>query len=106
VDVIVEAFRAFCVSNPLHPNVFPEVRKMEAEVVQMCCNIFNGTDETCGTMTSGGTESICMAVKAYRDWAKDTKGVSYPELVKPVSAHAAFDKASSTSTHSNYQSTS
>jgi len=93
LDVIVEAFRAFAVSNPLHPDVFPEVRKMEAEVVQMCCNIFNGDAQTCGTMTSGGTESICMAMKTYRDWAKQTKGIQYPEIVKPTSAHAAFDKA-------------
>lgn len=66
---------------------------MEAEVVQMCCNIFSGDVETCGTMTSGGTESIVMAVKTYRDWAKDKRGVHFPELVKPTSAHAAFDKA-------------
>jgi sphinganine-1-phosphate aldolase len=55
LDVICGAFRAFAVSNPLHPDVFPEVRKMEAEVVRMCCNIFRGGDESCGTMTSGGT---------------------------------------------------
>ena len=50
------------VSNPLHPDVFPFVRKMEAEVVQMCCAMFHGGEEACGTMTSGGTESILMAV--------------------------------------------
>ena len=33
-----------------------------------------------GTMTSGGTESIIMAVKAYRDWALDTKGITEPEM--------------------------
>ena len=93
LDVITGAFRAFAVSNPLHPDVFPEVRKMEAEVVRMCCNIFNGGEDSCGTMTSGGTESIVMAIKTYRDWAKATKGIQYPELVKPASAHAAFDKA-------------
>jgi sphinganine-1-phosphate aldolase len=93
LDVITEAFRAFAVSNPLHPDVFPEVRKMEAEVVQMCCAIFNGSAETCGTMTSGGTESIVMAIKTYRDWSKAERGIEYPELVKPTSAHAAFDKA-------------
>jgi len=92
LDVITEAFRAFAVSNPLHPDVFPEVRKMEAEVVQMCCSIFNGSAETCGTMTSGGTESIVMAIKTYRDWSRAERGIEYPELVKPTSAHAAFDK--------------
>jgi len=60
-------------------------RVLQAEVVQMCCNIFNGDAQTCGTMTSGGTESICMAMKTYRDWAKQTKGIQYPEIVKPTS---------------------
>lgn len=44
-------------------------------------------------MTSGGTESILMACKAYRDYGKEVKGISHPEIVLPVSAHAAFDKA-------------
>jgi len=51
--------------------------------------------EGCGTTTSGGTESILLACKTYRDWAKKTKGITEPEMVIPVSAHAAFDKASS-----------
>jgi sphinganine-1-phosphate aldolase len=92
-EVVVEAFRAFAVSNPLHPDVFPFVRKMEAEVVQMCCAMFHGGPDTCGTMTSGGTESIIMAVKTYRDWARAERGVTEPELVRCKSAHAAFDKA-------------
>jgi glutamate/tyrosine decarboxylase-like PLP-dependent enzyme len=33
-----------------------------------------------GTMTSGGTESIIMAVKTYRDWARATKGITEPEM--------------------------
>lgn len=92
-NLLVEAFRLFAVSNPIHPETFPSVRKMEAEVVQMVCNLFHGGDEACGTTTSGGTESIIMAVKTHRDWAKKTKGIDCPELIKPLSAHAAFDKA-------------
>ncbi len=44
-------------------------------------------------MTSGGTESIVLAVKAYRDYAVEEKGISYPEIIVPRTAHAAFDKA-------------
>lgn len=44
-------------------------------------------------MTSGGTESIVLAVKAYRDMAVAERGLSYPEILVPVTAHAAFDKA-------------
>uniref|UniRef100_A0A8C8JIV6 sphinganine-1-phosphate aldolase n=1 Tax=Oncorhynchus tshawytscha TaxID=74940 RepID=A0A8C8JIV6_ONCTS len=82
----------FAWSNPLHPDLFPGVRKMEAEIVRMACTLFNGGPTSCGTVTSGGTESILMACKAYRDMAYE-RGVKHPEIVAPVSVHAAFDKA-------------
>ncbi|XP_018354616.1 PREDICTED: sphingosine-1-phosphate lyase isoform X1 [Trachymyrmex septentrionalis] len=80
-------------TNPLHPEVFPGICKMEAEVVRIACNLFNGDKDSCGTMSSGGTESIFLACKAYRDYARDVKGIKKPEIVLPVTAHAAFDKA-------------
>jgi len=51
------------------------------------------TDEICGTVTSGGTESILLAMKTYRDWARDQRGIRRPEIVAPATAHPAFDKA-------------
>ncbi|MCJ7513105.1 MAG: aminotransferase class V-fold PLP-dependent enzyme, partial [Anaerolineales bacterium] len=50
-------------------------------------------DPVCGTVSSGGTESILLAMKTYRDWARATKGITAPEIIAPVTAHAAFDKA-------------
>ncbi|THH12743.1 hypothetical protein EW146_g7415 [Bondarzewia mesenterica] len=90
--VIVAAFQRYCVSNPLHPDVFPAVRKMDAEVVAMCLRMYNNPDGA-GVSTSGGTESIIMSVKTHRDWACAVKGITEPEMVIPASAHAAFDKA-------------
>ena len=92
-EVILEGYSRFALSNPLHPDVFPSVRRMEAEVIAMCCEIFNGGEEAVGCVTAGGTESILMAVKTYRDLARARRGITEPELVVPVSAHAAFDKA-------------
>ncbi|KAJ7497639.1 pyridoxal phosphate-dependent transferase [Mycena latifolia] len=89
--VIVAAYAKYCVSNPLHPDVFPAIRKMEAEIVAMTLKLFNGPD-CAGTMTSGGTESIIMSVKTHRDWARAVKGITEPEIVIPATAHAAFDK--------------
>ncbi|KAJ3528090.1 hypothetical protein NM688_g8039 [Phlebia brevispora] len=91
--IIVAAYERYCVSNPLHPDVFPTIRKMEAEVVAMCLRMYNNPDGA-GTTTSGGTESIIMSVKAHRDWARATKGITEPEIIVPASAHAAFDKGS------------
>ena len=79
-EVIVAAFRKYVVSNPLHPDAFPAVRQMEAEVVSMCLRMYNNPTGA-GTMTSGGTESIVMSVKTHRDWARDVKGITEPELL-------------------------
>ena len=82
--VIVEAFDRYCVSNPLHPDVFPAVRKMEAEIVAMVLKMYNNPSGA-GVTTSGGTESIVMAVKTYRDWARATKGITEPEMCVSLS---------------------
>lgn len=91
-NLLVKVYGDFAWSNPLHPDIFPGVRKMEAEVVRMACTLFHGGPNSCGTVTSGGTESILMACKAYRDIAYE-RGVKHPEILAPVSVHAAFDKA-------------
>lgn len=92
-DLLNEAYAMFSYSNPLHPDVFPSIRKMEAEIVSMCLNMYNAPAGSSGNVTSGGTESILMAVKAHRDWARDVKGITAPEMIVPVTVHAAFDKA-------------
>jgi glutamate/tyrosine decarboxylase-like PLP-dependent enzyme len=90
-------------SNPLHADLWPSVMKCESEIVSMTANMLGagqsgaepGTpEEICGVVSSGGTESILLAMKTYRDYARDKKGVSKPEMVVPMTAHAAFDKAS------------
>ncbi|KAK2181649.1 hypothetical protein NP493_386g02034 [Ridgeia piscesae] len=91
-NLMTKVYGEFAWANPLHPEVFPDIRKMEAEVVRMACCMFNGDQNTCGTMTSGGTESIVLACKAYRDLALE-RGISHPQMVVPLTVHCAFDKA-------------
>nr|CCC91068.1 putative sphingosine phosphate lyase-like protein [Trypanosoma congolense IL3000] len=93
-DLLNRVIRMFLWSNPLHSDVFGAVRKMEAEVVSMVLHMFNGhlLPDACGTLTSGGTESIIMALKAYRDWARDTRGIKTPSIIMGITAHPAFDK--------------
>ncbi|KAH9281325.1 Sphingosine-1-phosphate lyase 1 [Echinococcus granulosus] len=93
-ELLIEIQKMTLWSNPLHVDAFPAVRRMEAEVVRMCLTMFNGDSESCGTMTSGGTESIMLACLAYRNRAYKL-GIKEPEVVIPISAHAAFDKAGS-----------
>ncbi|KAG7164660.1 Sphingosine-1-phosphate lyase-like [Homarus americanus] len=94
-NLLEKIYGLFAFSNPLHADIFPGVRKMEAEIVRMTISLFHGTDEQCGCITSGGSESILMAMKAMRDWSREVKGVEKPEIVACVTVHAAFDKSAS-----------
>ncbi|KAG6101062.1 hypothetical protein E4U30_003150 [Claviceps sp. LM220 group G6] len=88
-----EAFGKFTVANPIHPDVFPGVRKMEAEVVSMVLNLFHAPPGAAGVSTAGGTESILMACLSARQKAYAERGVTEPEMIMPSTAHTAFRKA-------------
>ena len=91
------ALSSFGKANLLHPDVFACTRQMEAEVVSMTLSLFGAStkdsSEFCGSVTTGGTESILLAVKAYRDFAESELSITEPNIVIPSSAHAAFVKA-------------
>lgn len=83
-------------ANPLHTDIWPSINKYEAEIVSMTANMLGASktqDKICGAVSSGGTESILLAMKSYRDRAREEKGITKPEMVLPITAHAAFDKA-------------
>lgn len=75
-----EAFEKFIVANPIHPDVFPGVRKMEAEIVAMVLAMFNAPSGAAGVTTSGGTESILMACLSARQKAYQERRVTEPEM--------------------------
>ena len=86
------AYTEFITENGLSPMAFPSLRRFEAEVLSICADLFHGDAEVCGTMTSGGTESVLMAVKTAREWAK-ARGIAHPEIIVPTTIHPAFEKA-------------
>ena len=93
-DFAKQAYLKYFSENALNPSAFPSLKRMETEVVSMTADLLGGDDEVAGNMTSGGTESILMAVKTAREWAAVHKPkVSRPEMVLPRSAHPAFEKA-------------
>lgn len=93
-DLLKAAYTTFFSENGLNPMAFPSLKQFEAEVVAMTAGLLGGDDQTVGNMTSGGTESLLMAVKTARDWARANKpGVGQPEMILPATAHPAFDKA-------------
>ena len=98
IDFLNQVYALHSQSNPLHGDLFPSATKFEAEIVSMTATM-HGQGKTTdgsvivGTVTSGGTESILVAMKTYRDKAREEKGITEPEMILPTTAHVAFDKA-------------
>ncbi|WP_304190336.1 pyridoxal-dependent decarboxylase [Phenylobacterium aquaticum] len=89
-----EAYALFMSENGLGPAAFPSLKRMEAEVVGFGLGLLHGPEGAAGSITSGGTDSITMAIKTARDYARKVKGLSGElNIVLPRSAHPAFDKA-------------
>ncbi len=88
------AYMAYLTENGLDPTTFPSLRTFENEVVDMARRHLGGDERVVGNFTSGGTESILLAVKTARDHARATRPhVKTPKMLVPETAHAAFHKA-------------
>jgi len=85
-----QAVAAYAASNALDPTAFPSLLQMENELVGFACGLLDAPESAVGTVTSGGTESILLAVQGARD---SRPGVARPRMVVPATAHAAFHKA-------------
>jgi glutamate/tyrosine decarboxylase-like PLP-dependent enzyme len=93
-EVTREAYLSFLTENGLDPTVFPSMLKLETDVVRMVANLLHGDENVVGHLTTGGTESIMLAVKTARDRARALHPeITRPEMVLPKTAHASFHKA-------------
>lgn len=90
-----QAYNEYFTENALGARrAFPSVQRMESEVVAMGLELFHAPDDAAGNMTTGGTESIIMAVKTCRDWTRKRRGKDFRgTILLPDSAHPAFEKA-------------
>lgn len=88
-----EAYTMFWTENAMGQKAFLSMRKLEQEVMEMGLSLLHAPAEASATFTSGGSESIFLALKTARDWARETKGVTEPNIVLPRTAHPAFDRA-------------
>jgi sphinganine-1-phosphate aldolase len=102
IDFLNRVYAMNSQSNPLHTDLWPSSAKYESEIIAMTAKMLGagpdvgGSDsdkQICGAVSSGGTESILLAMKTYRDRARDQKKITRPEMIVPVTAHAAFEKA-------------
>lgn len=93
-EVTQQAYISYLTENGLDPSVFPSMLKLETDVVRAIINLLRGDQRAVGHLTSGGTESIILAVKTARDRARDLQpNITQPEMILPRSAHGAFHKA-------------
>jgi len=89
-----EAYQTYFSENGLNPTAFPSLQFMEKDIIRMARALFHAPPEATGNLTSGGTESILMAVKAAKHFfQKQHPTESNPEVVLAASAHPAFHKA-------------
>lgn len=92
-ELNAEIFRLAAYTNPLHGGAWPDLAQCEAEVVAWCAKLYGAREGgVSGNITPGGTYSIMEAMRTYKKWAKETKGITQPNMVVPSTVHAAFDK--------------
>ncbi len=87
-----QAYAAYSSENALNPDAFPSLRRFQTEVVESVSALVHGGKDAAGFMTSGGTESLLLAVRAARERGREELGIREPEMVLPTTAHAAFEK--------------
>lgn len=95
-DFVSNLAKLFAFANPMHIDMFPGVIQMEIEVVQMTASILNfktSQKRASGTFNSGGTESILMAILAYREYGIKEKGIKKPNLLICYTGHIAAVKS-------------
>jgi sphinganine-1-phosphate aldolase len=98
---LTEAFRVFAHSNVLQRDMYPSATKLEAEIVAMTASMLHGDsipehhpgEHVCGVLTFGGTESLINPMLVYRDRGLEERGITQPEVIMPVTAHVALEKA-------------
>ena len=96
-EFLTEAFGLYAHVNALQRDMCPSATRFEGEIIAMGLDLFHAetiTDtEPVGLVTSGGTGSITHAMLAYREHAAETRKITQPNVIKPETAHPAFDKA-------------
>ncbi|HWT08405.1 MAG TPA: aminotransferase class V-fold PLP-dependent enzyme [Roseomonas sp.] len=88
-----DAYLAFWTENNLGQRAYPSLKSIEDEVIAMALSLLGGGEGAAGTFTSGGSESIFLAMMAARNKARAQRGVTRPNIVLPNSAHLTFDRA-------------
>ena len=91
-ELMHSVFALYTWGNPLHPGFWPKLNQCEAEVICMTANLLHNP-QNIGCVTSGGTESIILSVRAHLQYYGHRRRIAHPEIVCGSTAHAALFKA-------------
>jgi glutamate/tyrosine decarboxylase-like PLP-dependent enzyme len=92
-EVILKAYNLYVHENAFDPQLFKSLLTMEKDIVHQVGQLFANDQSVYGSLTSGGTESIFLALLSARDWSKEIKKIDNPEVIISSTAHPAFLKA-------------
>jgi len=90
---LTEVFGHYAHANVLQRDMYPSATKFEGEIIAMTADMLHGGPETAGVLTFGGTESLMNPMLVYRERGRALKRIAEPQVIMPVTAHPAFDKA-------------
>ncbi|MCP4756018.1 MAG: aspartate aminotransferase family protein, partial [Proteobacteria bacterium] len=99
-ELIGKTFKLFSHVNVLQRDMCPSQTRMESEVIAMTLDMLNGqavnehdsSQNACGVIGTGGTDSIISALLSYRDKFRTERNITEPEMILPDTAHPAFLK--------------
>ena len=92
-DTVCNFYKIYSKTNPLHAEIYPSIRMMEVDIINICKDLYKAGKESCGSLTSGGTESIVLSCLTYRDYCKEKNNIVNPNIIGFKTIHPAFDKA-------------
>lgn len=93
-----QAYFEFFAENALgRKRAFFGLGQMERDILDYGLSLFNAPQGAEGAFSTGGSESIFLAMKAARDAHRAKSGISRGDgqlnIVMPITAHPGFDKA-------------
>ena len=89
---LAQAYEKYMSANGLNPTAFKSLKRFENDIVAFTAELLHAGEGAAGCVTSCGTESCMLAVKAYRDYARQTRHVTHPEMIVSETAHVAWFK--------------
>lgn len=87
-----QVYSLYAWSNPMKPGVWPKINQCEAEMIAMTSKILH-SPSSIGCVTSGGTESIILTVRAHLICYGKRRSILYPEIICNSTAHCSLNKA-------------